>query len=196
MTRTLRKQATRRTFVRHALRLVSRRGFAAARTLDVARSAGLSHGALFVHFPTREALLEEVAIQVGRDVTDELHRVAVANASLREALGAHLASLEKYERIYRQFLLAGPAQAPGFRRTWTGIQSAVATHLQAAVQREPASARVHMIPQHLLFNTWMGLVHHYILNRDLLSPGRSVLREHGAELIRHFLFLLGKESKR
>ena len=194
--RRLRKQATRRAVVRHASRACARRGFATTRTLEVARAAGLSHGAVFVHFPTREELLREVAIQMGRELTDELHRQVRTNATLREALTAHLACLEKYEDIYRQFLLAGPAQAPGFRRVWTGIQSAVSTHLHAAVERERAAGKIRTMPQHLLFNTWLGLVHHYLLNKDLFAPGRSVLREHGPELIRHFLRLLAKGDNR
>lgn len=188
------KQATRRAVLRHARRLCARRGFAATRTLDVTRAAGLSHGALFVHFPTREELLREVAVQMGRELTDELHRLARAGSTLREALAAHLSCLEKQEDLYRQFLLAGPGQAPGFRRVWTGIQSAVSMHLHAAVERETAAGKIRAMPQHLLFNTWIGLVHHYILNQHLFSPHRSVLMEHGAELIEHFLALLAKED--
>ena len=43
-----------------ASRLMSEQGFAGTRTADVAEDVGVSHGALFVHFPRREDLLLEV----------------------------------------------------------------------------------------------------------------------------------------
>ena len=43
---------------------------------------------------------------------------------------------------------------------------------------------------HLLFNTWLGLLHHYVANRDLFAPGGSVLERRGNELLDHTMHLL------
>jgi hypothetical protein len=40
------------------------------------------------------------------------------------------------------------------------------------------------------FNTWMGLVHYYIMNRDLFSEKTPILNEVGDELLRHFFHLI------
>jgi len=42
----------------------------------------------------------------------------------------------------------------------------------------------------LLFNTWLGLIHHYLGNRDLFAPGHSVVERHGSMLLDHFVGLL------
>jgi hypothetical protein len=42
----------------------------------------------------------------------------------------------------------------------------------------------------LLFNTWIGLVHHYLVNRDLFATGDSVIAEKGDLLVNHFMSLV------
>ncbi len=49
---------------------------------------------------------------------------------------------------------------------------------------------IRSIPMHLLFNTWIGLIHYYLFNRDLFSPDGSVMEKIGEELINHFMRLL------
>jgi hypothetical protein len=46
------------------------------------------------------------------------------------------------------------------------------------------------MPMHLLFNTWIGLVHHYMVNRDLFAPEGSVIARRGKELLDHYMGLL------
>jgi hypothetical protein len=50
--------------------------------------------------------------------------------------------------------------------------------------------RLRKVPLHLLFNTWIGLLHHYLANRDLFVARGSVLKKHGPALIDHYLALL------
>jgi AcrR family transcriptional regulator len=125
MERSEQKAETRRRVLTAAARLVERRGFRATRTTDIARASRLSHGALFVHFPSREALDLAVASDIGRAVTDRLHALLSEGKSFREALQAHLRCLEEHEAVYARLLTEGPFLPRGFMRTWTGIQSAV-----------------------------------------------------------------------
>lgn len=191
--RSQRKTQTRERLVRHALHACSRQGFSAVRTADIAKAAGLSHGALFVHFPSRDDLLREVAAHFGRNLTDRLHALATDGASLGDVLRAHLECIREREDLYRRFIVEGPAHAPGFRTIWTGIQSAISHHLSRAAQREERAGRNRRVAPHLLFNTWIGLVHHYLIHKDLFAPRGSVLEKVGPELIEHFLLLLRKD---
>ena len=46
------------------------------------------------------------------------------------------------------------------------------------------------IERPLLFNTWIGLVHHYLVNRDVFATGDSVIAEQGENLVNHFMTLV------
>jgi len=43
---------------------------------------------------------------------------------------------------------------------------------------------------YLLFNTWLGLIHYYLLNGDLFAPRESVLARYKSVLIKCFVALI------
>jgi AcrR family transcriptional regulator len=188
--RSERKQATWGRLQEASLRLCARRGFLGVRTLEVARAAGISHGALFRHFPSREALVIDTIRLFGRRLTDRLHALAQEGAGLRQALATYLECVAENEKLYARLVTEVPHLPAAARRTWIGIQSAVSSHVAQAVEVETRQGTIRKIPLHLLFNTWTGLVHHYLTNRDLFAPGASVIRRCGDELLEHFLSLV------
>ena len=194
--RSLQKVETRSRILVHATRLCARRGFARTRTIDVARAAGVSHGSVFVHFPSREDLITAVVAEMAREITDALHALSTAGATVREVLTAHVECLAVRESQIRWILLETPTLPKGFHSAWLGLQSAVSVHLSGPIEREMAGGTIRRMPLHLLFNTWTGLIHHYVINRDLFAPGRSVLKEHGPVLVDHFMNLLAASPAR
>ena len=178
-----------------AVVLCRRDGFLHARTLDLANAIGVSHGAVFAHFPTREALLGEVASELGRRITDRLHAVESGKGGLRRALATHLECLAADEEIYRHLVLEAPLMPDALRGGWLCIQSAVSHHIANAAQPELDAGVLRRVPMHLLFNGWVGLVHHYVINRDVFAPGRSVLEQHGPTLVSHYFGLHKKEKR-
>jgi AcrR family transcriptional regulator len=186
------KAATRARILAQAKRLCAKRGFVRTRTLDVARAARVSHGSVFVHFPSREDLMSAVVAEIAREVAERLHALAARGGSLADALAAHLECLAEHEDQVRWLLLEAPQLSKGFHAEWLGLQSAVSFHIAQAAEREMSSGAILEMPPHLLFNTWIGLVHHYVVNREQFAPGRSVLREHGPALLAHFLRLVAR----
>lgn len=62
------KERTRRIIVETAMAEFSAKGFQATNTRDIATMAGISHGTIFVHFPTREDLIMAVVLEFGQRV--------------------------------------------------------------------------------------------------------------------------------
>lgn len=63
---------TRERILKAALRLFAKRGFEATTTRDLAEAAGVAEGSLFRHFPTKKAILIEVATQGWVDLLTDL----------------------------------------------------------------------------------------------------------------------------
>jgi AcrR family transcriptional regulator len=166
------------------------------RTLDVARAAGLSHGAVFTHFPSRDALVEAAIQLVGKRLTDRLHELAQGRAGLRAALTAYLECVGEFEALYAHLVIEAPHLPARARRTWLGVQSAISIHVSQALAEDQRKKLVRNIPLHLLFNTWTGLVHHYLSQRDLFAPRGSVIARCGHELLEHFLDLVSTQPRR
>lgn len=184
------KLETKRHLIEVAFNLFSRNGLLATRTLDLALEAGVSHGTVFVHFPTKEDLLVTIIQEFGNRIAGRIHELAGGGSSVREVLAAHLNGLQEYESFYIRLVKEGhllPAEA---RNILVMIQSAISFHLSLATERELAAGKIRQIPLHLLFNTWIGLIHYYLGNNDLFAPGSSVLAAHGEELLEHYLALI------
>lgn len=197
------KEATREAIVEAAYRLFSEKGLAATSTAEIARAAGISHGALFLHFPRREDLQREVIGRVGTKITRAVHEAA--GGTVEELLRSHLRAIAEEEEFYRWLLIEAPLLGFSARSALIGVQSAVAHHFSeegrgifAPVETRAASAQEgdETARPSLLFNTWIGLVHHYLVNRDLFAPDMSVLERWGEVLISHFMSLIGAQGGR
>ncbi|MGP0584252.1 TetR/AcrR family transcriptional regulator [Paenibacillus timonensis] len=184
------KEQTRQRLIDTALSLYAREGLLATRTADVAREAGVSHGTIFAHFATQEALLNAVIEAFSAQTTARLHELASQGSSLREVLQAHLAGLREGEPFYARLVRESRMLPDESRHIMTAIQSVVSHHLCAAAEREMQAGLIRTMPLHLLYNTWIGMLHYYLANDDLFAPGGSVLERYGEELLDHYLSLL------
>jgi len=195
MTRSEQKGRTRSRILEAAIRVLARDGLFAATTLDIAKEAQVAHGTVFAHFPGREDLLCAVIDEFGRRAAYRLHLLAQARRGVKEVLAAHLRGLTDNEKLYVRLITEGRLLPQAARMSLVMIQSAVSLHLGVAVEAETRKGLLRPMPLHLLFNTWIGLVHHYLVNADLFAPdGHSVLKRFGTALIDHFYSLVLREE--
>ncbi|MFB0920921.1 MAG: TetR/AcrR family transcriptional regulator, partial [Oscillospiraceae bacterium] len=157
------------------------------RASDIAEAAGVSHGTIFVHFPSMEALIEEVVAVYGQKIALRTHELACSSGSLNELLRAHLDAVMEYEPFYTRLILENRFLPVGARDCFIEVQSAVSLHFSRAAEREiPGS----VVPLYMLFNMWVGLVHYYLTNGDLFAPEGNVISHCGEALINNYLKLL------
>ncbi|TEB15632.1 putative acrEF/envCD operon repressor [Pelotomaculum sp. FP] len=188
--RQIQKEQTRRHLIETAFEQFAQQGLTATRTADIAKAAKVSHGTVFAHFSTQEALLNAVIEEFGARVSLRLHELAVCNNSLREVLAAHLKGLTEHEAFYTRLVIEGRLLPESARNAFTIIQSSISFHLSQAAEREMKEGTIDPYPIHLLFNTWVGLIHYYLANNDLFAPEESVLGRYGQELLEHYIRLI------
>ena len=124
--RTAAKEASHERIVSAAARAIRRSGYAGTGVADIMKEAGLTHGAFYAHFPSREAMLAEAA---GRACAESAAVVAdvVAGAPPEQALATMLRaylSREHLEQVEIGCPLAAlgsetARQAPEVRRVTT-----------------------------------------------------------------------------
>jgi AcrR family transcriptional regulator len=190
VTRQKQKIATRGRLVNAAMALFARKGIAQTTTADIAKSIRMSHGNVFVHFPKRDDLVIAVIDEFGRRLAVEFRQVLEEDLGLRAVLRAHLRVLAEFEPFYARLVTEAPMLPPKVRSTLLMLHAAVSYRLFLALERERKLGRARKIERALLFNTWIGLVHHYLVNRDMFANGDSVIAEHGESLVQHFMTLV------
>lgn len=124
--RSVAKEASHERIVAAAARAIRRSGYDGAVVADVMKDAGLTHGAFYAHFPSREAMLAEAADRACAESAAAAEGV-VANAAPKTALESMLRaylSKEHLELVEMGCPLAAlgsetPRQAPEVRRATT-----------------------------------------------------------------------------
>jgi AcrR family transcriptional regulator len=142
-------QETRRAIVETATRLFAERGYAAVSIETVLAACQISRGALYHHFPSKEALLEAVFEAVEIDVTA---KVLASAANARGAAAAVQAGCEAFldltqDPVVRQIMLTDAPSVLGWDK-WREIDERHAFGLMKAAL-EPA-AREAGIPAALI----------------------------------------------
>ncbi|WP_425806795.1 TetR/AcrR family transcriptional regulator [Desulfitobacterium sp. Sab5] len=194
--RELQKEQTKALLLKTAYNVFSEKGIMNTRVSDIAQAAGVSHGTIFVHFRSQEAMIEEVVAVYGQKIALRTHTLAQSCGHLSELLRAHLHGIMEFEPFYTRLVIENRLLPTGAKDSIIAIQSAISFHFSQAVQRELKSSQSDGIPSYLLFNMWMGLVHYYLANGDLFAPEGHVIRRYGGTLIQSFMKLLtAKEEK-
>jgi AcrR family transcriptional regulator len=120
------KEASHERILSVAARAIRRSGYAGTGVADIMKEAGLTHGAFYAHFPSREAMLAEAASRACAEsaaaVSDVVASVP-AEQALKSMLRGYL-SREHLEEIESGCPLAALGsetvrQAPGVRRATT-----------------------------------------------------------------------------
>lgn len=120
------KDASHERIVAAAARAIRRSGYDGTGVADIMKEAGLTHGAFYAHFASREAMLAEAADRAGAESVAAVAKVA-ANAPPEVALHAMLRAylskehVQNAERGCPVAALGGemPRQAPEVRRAAT-----------------------------------------------------------------------------
>lgn len=184
------REATRRQLVEAGLRVVAEHGFAGATTAAIARATGKAHGTVFVHFATRDALVEALVAEVGQAMSQRLSALPADTCGVGEVMDAHLLALGEHEVLYARLLCEATTLPLSARARVFALQSAVGSRLRQALARDVGRGVVRAMDPVALTNLWIALTNHYLMNRDLFAPGASVVALRGAELKAQLLALL------
>lgn len=184
------KAQTRDKIIKTAYRVFSQSGFLTP-TSVIAKEAGISHGTIFAHFATLDDLLVCLLDDFGQKMGISMHYLANAGGGIKDLLEKHLEALAQFEAFYSRLISEMNLLPNEAKSTFVMIQSAAAKHFCGVIEKETENGNVKKIPVHMLFNTWMGLIHYYLQNSEFFSMSyESVLERHKKELTDTFMNLI------
>lgn len=184
------KENTRKSLIKTASKIFEKKGITATSTSEIAKELEISHGTLFLHFPTREDLLIAVLDEFGEKLSNELRIAVQGELTVKKILEAHINALADYEDFYFRILSELHFLPEQVKSTVFIINSCVSYKLHKAAEIKMKEGLYKNFDQIMLFTTWMSLINYYIFNRTFLSDKKSILNEKKSDLINHFLKLI------
>jgi hypothetical protein len=104
--------------------------------------------------------------------------------------------LEEYEAFYSALISQKDRLPDEAKNTYAMIQSTAAFHFSSVIEREINKGTVKKLPVHIMFNTWLGMIHYYLMNKDFFSDSdESIIKRYGPELLSAYLKLIKNESE-
>ena len=183
------KEMTRNGLIQTATHLFAKHGIANTPTADVAKAQKVSHGTVFVHFPTREDLVSAVIDQFGAKLSEEFGN-CLKQSDFQSLLEFHLDVLSEYEDFYYRLISEMTSFPEKVKSMVFMLNAAVSWKLYEAAKPLMESHQLKTMTRPQLFNTWIALVQYHVLNRELLSKERPILKEKKTELVEHFMHLM------
>jgi AcrR family transcriptional regulator len=181
-TRRERKAATRQRILDAARRCFIEGGFHDTAVGSISRAAEVAHGTFYVHFPSKEAVLDELLDSFNRDFAERIAPVLGAHARLGPMVRSAVEVFLDYWHEHRGFVAAYAERAsaglsPAELRD--GINPPMVTALRAALaavahQRGGASGDGDWdLATHALLAMWMRVGLQFLFNDDV-SRERAV----------------------
>ncbi len=186
------KEQTRQHLLNTAYEVFAKKGILAAKASDIAQEAAVANGTVFLHFPTKEELLTQVIEEFGITIGNKFKELADHEYGVRDILQAHLAIIQEYELFYGQLIKNSTSLPAAVRNQVFMIQSGIAHYLKRAVEYELQRNTIKQMPLPLMLNTWLGLLHYYLINKDMFSPHGSAIERYGEILINFFMSCITK----
>lgn len=187
--RQIQKELTRKHILETAYQVYSKEGFGAT-TNRIAKEAQLSHGNIFLHFPTVVDLQKCLLEEFGKELNKQLHELSQNNDSLEDVLIAHVDSLIKHQSFYKRLITESSLLPEQTKYVYISIQSSVSFHLSQAIETYQDQGKLKKLPIYFIFNTWLGLLHYYLSNQELFAPDGFVLNRYKKDLVTNFMELL------
>lgn len=134
---------------------------------DVAREAGVSKGAVYLHFPSKEelflALLDDAAAVLVERITSNIASARGARARVEAALRAALEAFQENEALTRLLLLESLGLSPEIERRRWELRCALTALVQGYLDEAVAEGRIPSQDTSLAASAWMGAISEVVL---------------------------------
>lgn len=184
------KQKSCKSIMVAAHSVFSNKGFIDSTTAEIAVKAGVSHGLLFSHFASKDDLIIAVIELFCKNMISGIDEIDNNGLTVNSLLKFHIDKIKNEENFYYHLIAEYRYLPEQANLALLKINSAISFHLFSAAENEMKNKTIKAMPMHLLFNTWLGLLHYYISNRYLFSPSESVLKTKGNELLHHYMRII------
>lgn len=147
--------------------MFARQGYHGASVDDIVRVSGTSKGAVYHHFPNKEAvflaLVDDFAARLATAVAAGVGARRGALAKVEGALGAALATFAGNERLARLILLEAVSLGPLYQAKRAEVAGRFAALIQAYLDEAVADGSIRRLDTRVATLAWLGAVNEIVV---------------------------------
>ena len=175
------KLETRGRILEAALEVFARKGYHRARVDDIVRASATSKGAVYHHFPNKQAvflaLVDDFAARLGGAVAAAIGARQGALARVEGALVAALDTFAGNERLARLILLEAASLGPVYQAKRAEVAGRFAALIRGYLDEAVADGSIPPLDTAVATLAWLGAVNEIViqwLHGDVPDLGASI----------------------
>jgi TetR/AcrR family transcriptional regulator, fatty acid metabolism regulator protein len=161
------KMATRERILDGALDVFARKGYHRAIVDDIVRASGTSKGAVYHHFPNKEAVFVSLVDDFAELLASRLAAAVSARqgalAKVDAALTAVLTTFTDNERLARLILLEAVSLGPAYQRKRAEVADRFAALIQRYLDEAVADGSLPAVDTRVATLAWLGAVNEIVV---------------------------------
>lgn len=167
MTRDEAKAATRQKILHAALEVFAHKGYHRAIVDDIVRASGTSKGAVYHHFPTKEALfialVDEFASHLAKAVGEAIARERGALSKVEGALRGGLQTFARHRQLSRLLLLEAVSMGRTYEAKRAEVHSRFTTLIKTSLDEAAAEGSIPPLDTEVATLAWLGAVNEVVI---------------------------------
>jgi len=180
------KEQTRQEILEATITLFSHKGLINTSTLQIADRAGVAHGTVFFHFPTRHELIIAAIYCAMGDLARKLDEKSRSTDNLKALCEIFIEEVDKNSRFYSSIVRDLPQLPLDVQRMVFAALSAFSANFVDVIKKKQKAGKVRKFPPKLAVFYWFGLIHYIYSYPELLSS-HELFQKHKKELIKLFI---------
>lgn len=168
------KAATRRRILDAAIDVFSRRGYHQAAVDEIVRESGTSKGAVYFHFPSKEAIffavVDEFAAALEKRINEAIAGQRGAVHRVTAAVEVALETLSRHRKLAKIFLVDAVGMGPPFAERVLAIHERFTGLIQRYLDQAVAEGDLEPQDTALAATVWFGALNE-LLVRWVLTEG-------------------------
>jgi TetR/AcrR family fatty acid metabolism transcriptional regulator len=161
------KLATRDRILQAALQVFAEKGYHRTAVDDVVRVSGTSKGAVYHHFPNKEALflalVDELSARLATALTTAIDSAHGALGKVEAALRAGLQTFARHRELARILLLESVSLGKAYEAKRAEVHGRFAALIQAYLDQAVAERSIAPLDTRIATLAWLGAVNEVVI---------------------------------
>ena len=161
------KTATRDKILGAALHVFAEKGYHRAAVDDIVRASGTSKGAVYHHFPNKEALflalVDELAARLATSLTTAIEASHGALEKVGAALRAGLQTFAEHRELARILLLESVNLGEAYEAKRAEVHGRFAALIQAYLDQAAAEGAIPPLDTRVATLAWLGAINEVVI---------------------------------
>lgn len=181
------KRKTKTIIIEEAKHVLFEKGYIKISTKDISSRSKVSQGTIFLHFQSKENLLNYILTQLISDFNDEVKLSCDVHAKREVFLQSLLSVISIYEHVlsvvYKDYSYLSEEIKKSIDHTDSQLKSIFFDNLRNTIGKE-----INIVDSFVLIDAYLSQIKNYLLGKDLSSHA-NIIRQSSGKLNKLYRYL-------